>query len=150
TRKARHGNVAKAVECEVRFVHLTRLPAEGISIRLRGGAQVGGVEVAALVEYFAEPHGDRRSCWADDGETRPASEILAEVEEHLARRCAADRDGAQLAHAPDRRRQGCYERRRRRIHQGDGCPAVIVEGRARPAAELAARIIRLVLQPAAV
>src|SRR2546428_3230532 len=126
----------------MRLVHLGGLPAQRVPVRLRGGAQVGGIEVAALVEYFAEPHGHGRPCRAADIEARPAGEILAEVEQHFTRRRAPDGDRAELADATHRWRQRSHERRRWRIEEGNRGPCVIVVRRARPAVQLTARVIR--------
>src|SRR6059036_3544548 len=64
----------------MRLEHLSSLPAEGVPIRLAGSAQIGGVEIAVTVEHFAEAERDRRGRRAPDVETRPACEILTEVE----------------------------------------------------------------------
>src|SRR6266849_2649352 len=127
----------------MRLVHFTRFPAQRIPVCLRGGAQVRGVKVAALVEYFAEPQGDRRPCRAGDRETRPAREILAEIEQRFTRWCEPDRDGAQLAQATHRWRHRCHECRGGSIDQRDRCPLVIIVWRARPPVELTARVVRL-------
>src|SRR5437879_13337666 len=84
TRKSRDGDISTAVEGEMRLVHLSSFPAEGVPIRLAGSAQIGGVEIAVPVEHFAEPQRDRRARRAPDAETRPAGEILPDVEHHCA------------------------------------------------------------------
>ncbi len=128
----------------MRLVHLRRFPAQCVPVCLRGGAQIRSVKVAVLVEHFAEPHGDRRPCRPGDRETRPAREILAEIEQRFTRWCEPDRDGAQLADTTHRGRHRCDERRLRgrRFEHGHRGPRAVVEGRACPSAELPPRVIR--------
>ena len=127
----------------MRLVHLSSFPAEGVPIRLAGSAQIGGVEIAVTVEHFAEAERDRRGRRAPDVETRPACEILTEVEHRFARWRSMDVHRVQLAHATHRWRHRCYKGGRRRIQKGTCRPVAVVVRRARPAAEFPPRVVRL-------
>ena len=140
--KSSDGHVPKAMECEVRLVHFSTVPAECVAVRLSGCAQVGGVEIALPVEHLAEAQRDGRTGRSADAETRPAGEVLAEVEYRFARRRQADRHRAQLAYATYRWRQRCDQRGRGRIDASNRYPLAIVVRRARPAAEFSPRVIR--------
>src|SRR5437879_12695093 len=117
TRKSRDGDISTAVEGELRLVHLSSFPAEGVPLRLAGSAQIGGVEIAVPVEHFAKPERDRRARRAPNAETCPAGEVLTEVEHRFARWRSMDVHRAQLAHATHRWRHRCHQRRRRKLEK---------------------------------
>src|SRR5216684_2241267 len=97
------------------------------------------------VEHFAEPERDRRARRAPNAETRPAGEVLTEVEHRFARRRSMDVHRTQLTHATHWWRHRCHERRRRRIEKGNRRPVAVVVRRVSPAAELPppTRVVRL-------
>ena len=96
------GDVAKALEREVRLVDLGTAAFQRVPDRRFARAQVLGVEVALLVEHLgvAKRHGRARG--ALHLETHPADHVLPHVDDGVAGGCLEDFDRLDLLDPPHR------------------------------------------------
>src|SRR6058998_2281115 len=71
-----HGDVAEALEREVRLVYLFAASLQGVFHGLTGGAQVVGVEIALPVQHLGMSQADRGAARPAHLETHPPHHVL--------------------------------------------------------------------------
>ncbi len=142
-RPALDRHVAEALEGEVRLVHLVAAALQRVLHLLLRRPEVGGVEVAVLVEHLGVAQGHRRPRRAPHLQAHVAHHVLAHVDDRLAGGRLQDLHRADLLDPPDGRARGGDERPLARPHHDHGRPVGVRVARGAPAGALEPRVVGL-------
>src|ERR1019366_4965015 len=128
---------------EMRLVHFVPVALEDVAVSLVRSTEVGGVEVAGRVEHFAVTQGDGGTSAPSYAQAHPAGDVLAQVEQGLARRGLEDGHRLHDLGATHWLRYRSHECCRRGLGERDRLQVAVVVGSGRPAGTFQSRVVRL-------